>query len=260
MKIRPLTLSMYDAVPNLGGPFVAAFFIAAVFMRFRNETLRSLRAVHYAWIALVAIGLCLLSADARLLVPLSPFVVIVAAACFLALLDRLVESVQGPKPKRRLMSLGIAGLLAVCWYPVAAMTMTMEEPDTGAVANVRSVCDALASRKASPVYSDQPWLLAWYGDIDAIWLPQSEDDLHSLEEALGPIRYMVLSPLVTAAAEEEGLAPWAQVYGAARRGVALPYERFVAADFLGEGRDWVLFGRIPEGAAEEAAAAPPGSP
>ena len=256
VKMRPTTLSLYDAVPNLGGPFVAAFFIAAVFMRFRNEELRVLRSMHYGWIVLVALALCLLSADARLLVPLSPLVVIVGAGCFLTLLDRLTESVQGPKQKRRLVTLCTVGLLAVCWYPVAAMTMTAEPRDTEAGENVRGLCATLAARKTSPVLTDQPWVLAWYGDIDAVWLPQTENDLHALEEQVGPIRYMVLSPLVTLAAEEEGLSPWARVYGAARRGVALPYERFVAADFLGAGRDWVLFGRIPEGAEGQTTSGP----
>ncbi len=260
MKLRPLTLSIYDAVPNLGGPFVAAFFIAGVFMRFRNETLHTLRAAHYAWIVLVGLALCLLSADARLLVPLSPLVVVVGAGVFLELLDRLVEPVQGPKLKRRLTTLSIGGLLAVCWYPIAAMTMTMEPRDTEAAQDVRGICETLATKKVSPVYADQPWVLAWYGEIDAIWLPQTEDDLHALEAGVGPIRYMVLSPLITAAAEEEGLAPWARVYGAARRGVALPYERFAAADFLGGRRDWVLFGRIPEGAEGQPTPSPTESP
>lgn len=260
MKLRPLTLSIYDAVPNLGGPFVAAFFIAGVFMRFRDETLGTLRAAHYAWIVLVGLALCLLSADARLLVPLSPLVVIVAAGCFWALLDRLVEPVQGPKLKRRVMTLSIVGLLAACWYPVGAMTMTMEPRDTEAAENVRGLCETLATKEVSPVYTDQPWVLAWYGEIDAIWLPQTEDDLHALEAEVGPIRYMVLSPLITAAGDEEGLAPWARVYGAARRGMALPYERFVAADFLGDGRDWVLFGRIPEGAEGQPTASPTEGP
>jgi hypothetical protein len=262
MKIRPHTLHLYDATPRLGGQFIAALFIAAVLMRFANGPLRTIRLVHYAWIALMAATICLLSADTRLLVPLSPLVVVVGAACFLTLLDRLAEPVQGPRLKRRLMTVAVAGLLAVCWYPVAARTMTMDprDADTKAAENVRSIGETLAKKDVSPVYTDQPWVLAWYGDINAIWLPQTEDDLHALERELGPIRYMVLSPVITTAAEEEGLAPWASVYGAARRGVALPYERFVAADFLGEGRDWVLFGRVPTGLEGQPTPAPGEAP
>jgi hypothetical protein len=183
-------------------------------------------------------------------------VIVVGAACFLTLLDRLAEPVQGPKLKRRLMTVAVAGLLAVCWYPVAARTMTMEPRDIEAAENVRSICETLAAREVSPVYTDQPWVLAWYGDIDAIWLPQREDDLHALEKEVGPIRHMALTPLIAVEAEGEGLTSWARVYGAARRGVALPYEGFIAADFLGEGRDWVLFGRVPAGTEGQPAPAP----
>jgi hypothetical protein len=70
-----------------------------------------------------------------------------------------------------------------------------------------------------------------------------------METAVGPMRYMVLGPLIASAADQEGLAPWAELYAAARRGLKAPHERFVAADILGEKGQWVLFGRIPEGAA-----------
>jgi 4-amino-4-deoxy-L-arabinose transferase-like glycosyltransferase len=247
-KVRLMTLNMYESLPSLGGPFVAAFFLAAIFLRFRGGGLRTLRLVHYAWILLVAVALCLLSADARYLVPLSPLVAIVAAAGFLTLVDGWLEKIQGPGRKRQALTWSIAALVAVCWYPVLAATATWQKPTTGTADELSLIGKTLRERKVQPVLADQPWTLAWYGDLDAIWIPQTADDLHALETAVGPMRYMVLSPLIGSAADQEGLAPWAELYAAAVRGVKMPHERFVAADVLGERGQWVLFGRIPEGA------------
>jgi hypothetical protein len=138
--------------------------------------------------------------------------------------------------------------VAICWYPVFGTTATWAKQPTDPTDELKLVARTLADRKVHPVVADQPWTLAWYGDIEAIWLPQTSNDLHAMESAVGPMRYMVLSPLIASAADQEGLAPWAELYAAARRGLRAPHERFVAADVLGEKGQWVLFGRIPEGA------------
>jgi len=247
-KVRPMTLNMYESLPSLGGPWVAAFFLAAIFLRFGGGGLRNLRATHYAWVLLLAGALCLMSADARYLVALSPLVAIVAAAAFLTLVDAWIEKITGPRRKRQALVWCITALVAVCWYPVLGTTATWEKQSTDATDELKLVAKTLADRKVHPVVADQPWTLAWYGNIEAIWLPQTADDLHAMESAVGPMRYMVLSPLITSAGDQEGLAPWAELYAAARRGLKAPHERFVAADVLGEKGQWVLFGRIPEGA------------
>jgi len=260
VKVRPVALSLYDAIPNLGGAFVAAFFIAGVFMRFRDEALHALRRWQYAAIILVSMALCLLSADARLLLPLSPLVVVLGAGVVLSLLDRLVEATQGVKQRRRLMRWSIAGLIAVCWFPVVAYTVSARPPDTTATDNVRRICALLAQRKAQPIYTDQPWTIAWLGDLDAIWLPQEDRDLQQLEDAVGPVQTMLLSPALAQAPEEEGLTTWASVYTAGVRGINLPYKRFVPVEHLGVNRDWVLYTRMAEGTEPEESPEPAASP
>jgi 4-amino-4-deoxy-L-arabinose transferase-like glycosyltransferase len=256
LKVRPLTLSMYESVPSLGGPFVAAFFLAGILLRLGSDAVRDLRYVHYAWVVLVCGAICLVSGNARMLVPLSPLVAVIAAATFLSLLDPWIERLQGPRRKRQALVWSLVALVAVCWYPVLAMTASREAEPPDAAAELRQVAKTLTDREIHPVVADQPWTLAWYGDIDAIWLPQTADDLHAMEAATGPMRYLVLSPLVTSAADQEGIAPWAELYAAARRGVKAPYERFIAADLLGERGQWVLCGRVPEGGEAQAAPTP----
>jgi len=260
LKVRPVLLSMYDAIPNLGGPFIAAFFIAGVFIRFKQEAAHVLRRWGYAAILLVALTLCLLSADARLLLPLAPLAVVLGIGGALALLDRLAESTPGLRQRRRLIGWGTGGLIAVCWLPVALMTLSGQPPDEAATADVKRICATLTERKAQPIYTDQPWALAWYGDLNAIWLPQGEDDLKALEDQVGPVQYALLSPALPQVAEDEALGTWGRFYNAGRRGMTLPFHRFVPADALGAGRDWLLYGRIPEStqAEESAAAASPG--
>jgi len=247
-KVRPMTLNMYESLPSLGGPWVAAFFLAGIFLRFGGGGVRNLRAAHYGWVLLLAAALCFMSADARYLVALSPLVAIVAAAAFLTLVDNWLERITGPRRKRQALTWSIVALVAICWYPVFGTTATWEKQSTETTDELALVAKTLADRKVHPVVADQPWTLAWYGDIEAIWLPQTAEDLHAMETAVGPMRYMVLSQLITSAADQEGLAPWAELYAAARRGLKAPHERFVAADVLGEKGQWVLFGRMPEGA------------
>ena len=247
-KIQPISLSMYESVPSLGGPFVAAFFLAGILLQLGNGAVRDLRHVHYAWVVLLAGGICLVSGDARMLLPLSPLVAVIAAATFLRLLDGLVERLQGPRRRRQALVWGIVALVAVCWYPVLGTTATGERPSKDTAEEVALVVKTLVDRKVHPVVADQPWMLAWYGDLDSIWLPQTSDDLHTMEAAVGPMRYLVLSPTIASAADQEGIAPWAELYAAARRGLRAPHERFVAADVLGKRGQWVLYGRAPEGA------------
>lgn len=247
-KIRPMTLSMYESIPSLGGPFVAAFFLAGVFVRLGDRALSDLRCVHYAWLALLTGLLCLVSGDARFLVALSPLVVIIAAATFVTLLDTFAERIQGLRRKRQVVAWSIGVFVGICWYPVLGTTATWESRPTGSSDELKRIAGTLRERKVWPVVADQPWALAWYGDLEAIWLPQTSEDLHAMESAVGPMRYMVLSPLITSAGDQEGLAPWAELYAAAMRGLRAPHERFIAADVLGERGQWVLFGRIPEGA------------
>jgi hypothetical protein len=248
-KLRPATLNMHDTLPNLGGAFVAAFFIAGIFVRFRGDAWHRLRLVHYGWILLTAALICLLSADSRLLLPLAPLVIVVGSAAFLTLLDTWAERIQGPQRKRRAVGWAVGIVVGVCWYPVLAWTVRLEPESDEAAQKIRTITQTLADRKVHPTYCDQPWTLAWYGDLDAVWLPQTVADLRAIEAATGPIRYMVLTPLITTASAQEGLAEWVELYGAATRGVQMPHERFVVADLLGDRGEWAVFRRLPEGAA-----------
>jgi len=256
-KVRPVALSLYaDSDLNVGGPLVLAFFVAAIFLRFKAAGLRELRLMHYAWLGLMAIVMCLLAAHPRVVVPLSPLAIIVASACFLTAADRLVDSVQGPKRKRRALTWSIGGLLAVSWFPVFANTVTMETRDTAQTDELRKVAGALKERKVGTIYTDQPWTLAWYGDMDAIWLPEDEDEMLALEAAVGPIQGALLSPFISRTGPGQGLSDWAGLYVSALRGGA--QGPFAPVASLGETGDWLLFRRVPEGAAQAESPSAPG--
>lgn len=248
-KLRPLALSAYaDSILNLGGPFIAAFFIAAILMPLPGKGLRELRLVHYGAIALAAGAMCLLADRSRIFVPLSPLAIIVGAACFLRIVDPWVESIHGPKQKRRANILAIGALVAACWFPAVATTVTLEKRGTELTDDLRKVAEDVADETKLPLYTDQPWVLAWYADLNAIYIPQTEQDLHALEATMGPIQGMLLSPAIGSASGDEGTGVWAKLYQAAPQGVQ--HEGFMLtsqSDMLGENRDWELLRRLPEG-------------
>jgi hypothetical protein len=106
----------------------------------------------------------------------------------------------------------------------------------------------VSGRETAPaaVLSDTPWAIAWYADRPAVWLPRNDVDLRRIEQMIGPIRWLVLTPAVGMVAQqgEPGVAEWALRFAAARQGVRAPGP-WRARQIFANG-NWILFERVPD--------------
>jgi len=97
--------------------------------------------------------------------------------------------------------------------------------------------------------------------VDAIWLPHvtptgGPGNLLKLEDSIGLVRSLLLSPAVVGEAPEEQLNVWQTVYRNAAQGSQDTLMGFTPDQALGPGRDWFLFGRLPLTRKDQQAAPP----
>jgi Dolichyl-phosphate-mannose-protein mannosyltransferase len=192
-----------------GGGIILAFFVVALFHRFRRPTVNRFKWFTLGSAALLFIVTCMvglqprppnsLAQEGNLLVLLTPLVTMYAAALFFTLLDRLQIYI----PVWR--GCVIALFMSTTALPVLiALAPSLQ---------VFYLFGPLADRYAYPPYyppkiaeaagyldpkefmvSDQPWAVAWYGDRRCIWIPVNPKQFYDLNDLHQHIAAMLLTP------------------------------------------------------------------
>lgn len=219
----------------------------AILVRLGDENFERWRYVIYGSFILVAVTLTFLIAAPRLLVPLGPAMTVIATAYFWRLVDQATGRGQSaqvtvPQGRGRAVTAAVAILLFAHTFPfVVAVTPGRPTTEVGPSV-VQTACEQIAERTEGAVLTDMPWAVAWLADRDAVWLPQTQVDLRKVEDAVGPFRWMVLTPLLPEVAVAEMLQPWAAVWRAALRS-DIRHGDFGVQARVGDGR-WIVFGRV----------------
>jgi 4-amino-4-deoxy-L-arabinose transferase-like glycosyltransferase len=168
---------MQDDLPRLGGSWVTAFFLPALFLPYRNRTLSRMRwfllMTMLVFIPVQALGRTHLTTDSpvinteNLLVILTPGVFIFGVGLYFV----LVEHVQLPIQELKHLMTGAFAFVAC--LPLA---FTLLPPRTFPIAYppyyppwVQETSRFLKTDEL--MMSDMPWAVAWYGDRDCVWTP-----------------------------------------------------------------------------------------
>ncbi|HCA47358.1 MAG TPA: hypothetical protein DEP45_08335 [Armatimonadetes bacterium] len=238
-KVRGGLTALYAAFPSLAGIFVTPFFITAVLVRLGDQRTERLRYLMYGLLVLVSLALTFFSAAPRLVAPLGGFATVLAAAFFWRLLDARTQPFE-PWLRARWTWVAVAVLLVLHLHPFV-MSVTPEEPRESGDDPLEQAMTQLAEAVDGPVLTDIPWSVAWIGDLDAVWIPQTEADLKRMEQRVGRFNWLLLSPTVARMATAERLDEWAAAWVNAEQGDAEIFGFRMAAR-LGDGR-WVLMRR-----------------
>ncbi len=242
-KTRRGTAEMYGVLATLAGPYLSAFFIVAIMLRLGSAGFERLRYLLYAMFACVFIALVFVLAAPRLLSPLAPIVTVISCGFFFRVLQQRLEPLP-PKQHRTYLGLAIGVLVVLQVFPTALAITVQRRPGEEAPAReMIAWCQDVAQRTDGPIITDVPWLIAWYGQREAIWLPRTIHDLRGMERDFGKFKWLLLTPTVSRVRAIERTGDWVNAWQIGTR-MDIAFEGFAVHRRLGDG-SWILFKRVP---------------
>lgn len=189
-------------LPELGGNWISAFFLAGLLIPFRNEGLQRIRGFTVFSLLLLlvlqAVGQTHATREAmtvnseNLLAVLSPLIFIYGAAMFSMLLDQLQLS---PLDAR---GLATAAFVTVLSLPlIFALLVPRELPINWPYAPLHIQQTAAFVPADERLMSDIPSGVAWYGQRECVWLPLDDDQEFYKLNALKPVHALFLTQVTT---------------------------------------------------------------
>lgn len=224
-KVHDNAVTLYPMVFSLAGTIIMPFFIVAMLIPLGvggiDAGIDRLRLGLYLLIALLFMTLAFVVPDGRLMIPLVPVITVIAAAFFYQLLDLRLRS-GTERIRVRWTNFAVALLLAVHGLPLLLQLAPGKPIMEAAPLATRRASDELnaliremtggSEGTLQPVYTDMPWAIAWYADRPAIWLPRTDIDQRRIEQNVGQVRWLVLTPQISDVAAIEKATPWADIW------------------------------------------------
>ena len=251
-KMRDAAVEFYPLIFTLAGALVMPFFIVAAIIPMGNAGIDRTRLGVYGTIVLVFLALCMTSPDGRLLMPVAGVATVVAAAFFYQLLDLRIRSLTG-RLQNRWTSTAVALLLVLHAVPLFLQLAPGRPVGSATPLAVRRASSELRSvirdsgggeTAPAPVYTDMPWAVAWYADRPAIWMPSTDMDVRRLEQKIGQVRWLVLTPQVLEIAGPELADRWASLWRSGWSQTITTGQWRVRQRFANG--NWILFERVPD--------------
>ncbi len=244
-KLRAGVVNLYRVPARIAGVYATALFIVAILVPLGTRDFERLRYLLYGMLVLVIVSLLFVAAASRLLYPVAPLLSIVAAAFFFRILLPLVQDYVIPL-RRRYTAIGIGVLMLLHTIPLLFALTTRRRP--GERPPIQQSQDWAGQAKelgGAPIITDQPWLLAWHNDMTVVWLPKTGADLKQIQQRVGQLPWMLLTPAVTRNQATERTEEWARLWRQAVAREVPPHYGFVVAERIGDGT-WVLLRKNPQ--------------
>jgi len=246
-KLRAGVVNLYGVPVRIAGVYATPLFIVAILVPLGTGNFERLRYLLYGVLGLVMFSLLFVAAASRLLYPVAPLITVVAAAFFFRILLPLVQDYASPL-RRRYTALGIAVLMLLHGIPlVFALTARRRPGQEPAIQQSQNWAAQAKELGDAPIITDQPWLLAWHNDMTVIWLPKTDADLKRIQQRVGQLPWMLLTPAVTRNQVTERTEEWARLWRQAVAREVSPYYGFVVSERIGDGT-WVLLRKHPQAA------------
>jgi len=244
-KARLGAARLYPALAGLGGPYVTAFFLVAILVPLGARNFERIRYLVYAMYGVVFLALVIVLPAGRLLSPLSPVVIVIAAGFFFRIFRPLIQDIA-PREQMRFTVLAVGLLVILQALPLALSLTERRRPGEESVAQTMEKWSKEAADliDGGPIITDVPWLIAWHGDTTAIWLPHTIQDLERMQQAIGQIRWLLLTPTVARTEQTERTKDWIGPWRTALIRDISPFHGFVVQERIGDG-SWILFRKVP---------------
>lgn len=238
-KLRMGLETLYAVPLTSPGPYMGAMFVASIFVCLGARAFELGRYVLYGASILTGLFLMALMPETRVLHGLAAPATLIGAALLVRLLDTATSHLQ-QATRSRLVVLGLLLFGAVHCTPTFVRLASGRPPEAARADAARVAAREVAALVDGVVATDLPWPLVWHGDVKAVWLPVSPRELEKVEDVIGPVKWLLLTPLVEARRQEEKSNEWARLWLVGRerdvfsRGYAT-YRRLPG--------EWVLFRR-----------------
>lgn len=191
-----------DELPRFGGNWISGFFLAGLFLPFRNARLNQLR-----WflvgslvflLAAQALGQTHLSSDVpeinseNLLVLVAPLAFVYGVAMFYTLLDQM----ELPALDGRGAVVGCS-VVILCAPYMLALLAPGNGPETSPYSprHIQQTAHLMGTNEL--LMSDIPSGVAWYGERSCVWLPLDDDKEFFKVDAFKPVQGLFLTQMTT---------------------------------------------------------------
>lgn len=194
-------LLLQSELPQLGGSWLSALFLAGLLLGFRHPAIQRLRYFVMGslgtLIVVQALGRTQLSVDSpelnseNLLVLLVPMVFVYGVSLFFMLLDQMNLLFRG----LRVIVVGVFGLIMVLpmlftFLPPRPIPVNYPPYHPPAIQLVSGLM-----KEGELMMSDIPWAVAWYGQRQTVWLSLDwNESFFAVNDYIKPVRALYLSP------------------------------------------------------------------
>ncbi len=243
-KARAGMASLYPILAALGGYYITSLFLVAILVPLGSRNFERVRYLIYGIYGMVFAALVVVLPSARLLYPLAPVVIVIASGCYFRIFRPLVAD-MGPREQTRYTAVAIAALLILQAFPLALSLTRRDRPGEEPTQQTlqRWSKEAADLAEAGPIITDIPWLMAWHADVPAIWLPHTVEDLARMQQAVGQIQWLLLTPTVSRTQATERTGQWVEAWRQALVRDIPPFHGFVVHERLGDG-SWILYHKV----------------
>jgi hypothetical protein len=174
-----------QALPQIAGSWILAFFLPALLFRFSDPGANAARRVLVACFAAVFCGVLLFGREMPPFVAWLPAMLVFSVAFLYVLLH---EAKAGRAVVGSVMALAAVTIL----YPLAAQ-LGLDERPRPLPQKLAAMALRDTSRAGESCLSDQPWLVAWYADRPAVWLPANDNLLTDVRHRFAGTRWLFMA-------------------------------------------------------------------
>lgn len=241
-KARMGASNLYAVLGAVGGPYAIGFFIVAILVPLGGLAFERLRYLVYVTYVLMFLALVAVLPSQRMLYPLGPIVALIEAAFLYRVLTPIVRR-YAPREQHRYTVIGVGVLIFIQAFPLALNLTALPRPgERSPSERAAELSREVAEATTGPIIADVPWWTAWYGHQTSIWLPRSWDDLDRLEQDIGQVPYLLLTPTVMQWQSSERTQEWVRLWSAAQSGRPVSYRGFTVYKRLGD--SWIIFRKV----------------
>jgi hypothetical protein len=185
MKLFQHLDQVMQTFPQIAATWILAFFLPSLLFRFTDGAANTLR--RYLLLALGAIlaGSLFFRPEMPLFVTLVPAMLVFSFAF-------MVHLVQQAQLNRSGVALLATGLAATVLVPLAGSLTWKPKAARSPHAVTASVLGA-NTRQDEVSLSDQPWIVAWYANRPALWLPKNDGRIKELTARMENARWLFLT-------------------------------------------------------------------
>lgn len=201
--LRKLARSVGEVLytlPTINASYLLAFFLPALLFRLANPAANIVRGI------IVAIGFALLWGTVIFQIDMPLFVALIPAAILFAIafLVHLMAEAQLSRPTVALVS--TIGVLVIALPLVYDTQLRVQKVEAlGSVGVARALSDM--TRRQDVCLSDHPWVVAWYADRPAIWIPKTDGNVMEFRKQFASARWLFLTE-----SSREYSAEWRTIY------------------------------------------------